>query len=93
MVVPKSGSLLHSQITMLEERAILWLTKHIGVMPVELANQEGGLDLSELEELTYSRDQMLIVQTIPLNSNILKTRFAVRNRQQVERQVSTTCSV
>ena len=32
---------------------ILWLTMHIGVVPVELANQEGGLDLSELEELTY----------------------------------------
>ena len=75
MVVPKSGSLLHSKITMLEERAILWLTMHIGVMPVELANQEGGLDLSALEELTHSRDQMLFVQTIPLNSNILKIRF------------------
>jgi hypothetical protein len=56
--------------------AILWLTKHFGVMPVELANQEGGLDLSELEALTYSGDQMLIIQTVPLNSSVLKTSFS-----------------
>ena len=49
-------------------------------MPVELADQEGGLILSELEELTNSRDQMLIIQAVPLNSSILKTSFSYQNQ-------------
>ncbi len=52
--------------------SILWLAKHfgvmpiVGVMPIEMAESDGGLDLHELTESALFSGITLIIQNIPL---------------------------
>lgn len=46
--------------------AILWLTKHFGVFPVEMGNPDGELDRHDLAELAPLSELTLIIQSVPL---------------------------
>jgi hypothetical protein len=46
--------------------AVLWLIKHFGVMPVEMAEPDGRLDLQEFTESTPFSGLTLIIQSVPL---------------------------
>jgi len=46
--------------------AILWLIKHFGVMPVEMAKSDGRVDLREFTESSPFPGLTLIIQSVPL---------------------------
>jgi hypothetical protein len=46
--------------------AILWLTKHFGVFPVEISSPDGELNLRELAELALPSHLTIIIQSIPI---------------------------
>ena len=46
--------------------AILWLTKHFGVFPMEIGEPEGKLDLNDFNEITQDSQPTFLIQSIPL---------------------------
>jgi len=46
--------------------AILWLTKHFGVFPMEIGEPEGKLDLNDFNDITRDSQPTLLIQSIPL---------------------------
>ena len=67
--------------------AILWLTKHFGVFPVEIGTPFGGLEIHELAELVATSSLTLIIQSVPLFETLKesnsKTISPVNNNDKI----------
>ena len=56
--------------------AILWLTQHFGIFPVEIGDFDGGFELADFDKFTTTSSLTLIIQSIPFfdekqNKNML----------------------
>lgn len=55
--------------------AILWLTQHFGIFPVEIGNSDGEFELSDFDIFTTPSSLALIIQSIPLFNRQLKNQY------------------
>lgn len=55
--------------------AILWLTQHFGIFPVEIGDSDGEFELSDFDIFTTSWSLILIIQSIPLFDRQLKKQY------------------
>lgn len=55
--------------------AILWLTQHFGIFPVEIGNSDGEFELSDFDIFTTPSSLTLIIQSIPLFDRQLKKQY------------------